>query len=215
VAGTLLAPTGRPPQFAQLYIYDPESQLDHRMSHPTNRRLDRNTMQILQDMLWRKHSGVQLYKQAFDIMSQLPSEADCTVRLHFDKDTDQRRYNLPTSASEIAVIVPGSGDEVKDNRDIILRKKHGGLQRINELHPLYHALHFVLLFPTGQLGWHPNLPLTLPNHQATSGEGNGDEQEDPGDDALGPQLQPGENSDEPESQGDQPVAKKTQNYFSS
>ena len=29
IAGTLLPPTGRPPQFAQLYIHDPETQQDH------------------------------------------------------------------------------------------------------------------------------------------------------------------------------------------
>ena len=200
IAGTLLPPTGQPPQFAQLYIYDPVEQLDYHMSHSANRHLDRNVMQTLQDMLWRKHAGVQLYKQTFEIMGQAPPEADFTVKLRFDKDTDQRRYNLPTSTSEIAVVVPGSGEEVKDNRDIILRKKHGGLQRINELHPLYHALHFVLLFPTGQLGWHPNLPLILPNNEAAPDEEVAEEQqEDLGGDALEQQLMPGEHPQEPDS----------------
>ena len=27
------------------------------------------------------------------------------------------------------------------------------------MHPFYHALQYVLLFPPGQLGWHPHLPF--------------------------------------------------------
>jgi hypothetical protein len=30
-----------------------------------------------------------LYKQTFEIMGQAPPEADFTVKLQFDKDTDQ------------------------------------------------------------------------------------------------------------------------------
>jgi len=170
------------------------------MNHPTNRRLDRSTMQSLQDMLWRKHAGVQLYRQAFEIMNQMPPEENLTISLRLNENTDRRRYNLPTS-SEIAVIIPGSGEEPVGVRDIILRKKHGGLQRINELHPLYEALHFVLLFPTGQLGWYPNLPLTLSN-----GEEAPDEQEDDE-----PQLEPGEEADDPATGTVRAVRKKRKN----
>jgi hypothetical protein len=33
------------------------------------------------------------------------------------------------------------------------------LQEISDLHPLYPSLHYVLLFPTGQLGWHKHILL--------------------------------------------------------
>ena len=80
--------------------------------------------------------------------------------LRFDKDCDRRRYNLPGAASrEIAVIIPGDGEQSREPRDIILRLRGGGLRRINEMSPAYHALHFVLLFPSGQLGWHPEIPF--------------------------------------------------------
>ena len=29
--------------------------------------------------------------------------------------------------------------------------------QIDQRHPLYTSLHYVLLFPTGQLGWHPHI----------------------------------------------------------
>ena len=76
-----------------------------------------------------------------------------------DRSTDQHHYNLPTTAAEIAAIIPGDGsEECSDHRDIILRLHQGGLQRISHLHPAYSSLHYVLLFPYGENGWHPNIP---------------------------------------------------------
>ena len=40
---------------------------------------------------------------------------------------------------------------------IILRLRGGGLQRISNLHPSYSSLHYVLLFPHGEDGWHPTI----------------------------------------------------------
>jgi hypothetical protein len=53
--------------------------------------------------------------------------------------TDPRRYNRPT-ASEIAVIMPGTGEEPVDRRDIILQTRGGQLKRISELHSSYSPL---------------------------------------------------------------------------
>ena len=129
------------------------------MANQHNRDLLRDTMQVLQDMLYRHHPGVQLYKTAFELTRDMPPVHQCTIALHFDENCDRHRYNLPTAASnEIAAIIPGGGDEPTDGRDIVLHRKAGnGLKRISELHPFYPALHYVLLFSTGQLGWHPQL----------------------------------------------------------
>ena len=67
-------------------------------------------------------------------------------------------YNLPTATSnKIAAILPGDGDQVTAARDIVLYKHGGGLQEISDIHPLYPSLHYVLLFPNGDLGWHPEI----------------------------------------------------------
>ena len=59
---------------------------------------------------------------------------------------------------EIAVILPGDGDQIRGSQDIILYRNSGEpLQRISDVHPLYPSLRYVLLFPTGQLGWHPKI----------------------------------------------------------
>ena len=66
---------------------------------------------------------------------------------------------MPTANDEVAAIIPGDGSEVhSDHRDIILRLKGGGLQRISHLHPAYSTLHYVLLFPHGEDGWHIGIP---------------------------------------------------------
>jgi len=87
----------------------------------------------------------------------MPRENQCRILFHFDAACDRRRYNAhDASVREIAVILQGDGDEVRESQDIIIHRKHGdGLQRISDCHPFYPCLRYVLLFPTGQLGWHP------------------------------------------------------------
>jgi hypothetical protein len=158
--GSLLPRPGVPPVYAQLYIYDPQEALNFRMDNAANTSLDRSTMQILQDMLYRKHPGVRLYKKANELTKDMGPDQQCKIALHFDLKTDHRCYNLPTNTSnEIAVILPGDGDQPTAGRDIILNRRDGHLQEISDMHPLYPSLHYVLLFPTGQLGWHPHISL--------------------------------------------------------
>ena len=77
------------------------------------------------------------------------------VRLHAEHTQDLRRYNLPTANDEVAAIIPEDGSEVRsDSHDIILRLRGGGLRRISQIHPSYSTLHYVLLFPHGEDGWH-------------------------------------------------------------
>jgi len=80
----------------------------------------------------------------------------CLKTIDINRHFDQRRYNRPT-ASEVAVIIPGTGEEQVDRRDIILQSRSGQFKRISELHSAYCALRYPLLFPNGQQGWHPNI----------------------------------------------------------
>ena len=158
-ADSLLFHPGEHPVFGQLYIYDRADALNYCMANQHNQNLLHNTMQILQDMLYHHHPGIQLYKTAFELTRNMPPEHQCTIALHFDENYDCHCYNLPTATSnEIAAIIPESGDQPTASWDIILYSKAGdGLKHISELHPFYSALHYVLLFSTGQLGWHPQL----------------------------------------------------------
>ncbi|XP_042032500.1 uncharacterized protein LOC121779250 [Salvia splendens] len=60
-----------------------------------------------------------------------------------------KTYNLPT-VSKIDVLVVSDFDEALGGRDIIVEKRSGRLQRIDELHPSYLALQYHLLFAYGE-----------------------------------------------------------------
>jgi hypothetical protein len=150
------------PVFAQIYIYDPQEQLAQRQQNNPN--LNPAVMTEIQGVLNTSHPYVELYKQAFQIMREKPAEEHNTVaiRLHAEHNQDLRRYNLPTANDEVAAIITGDGSEERsDHHDIILRLRGGGLQRISQLHPSYSTLHYVLLFPHGEDGWHPTIPAQL------------------------------------------------------
>ena len=51
--------------------------------------------------------------------------------------------------------------------DIILQNRAGELQIINDLHPAYVPLYYVLLFPYSENGWHPELNLRSPDSGQT------------------------------------------------
>ncbi|KIK21159.1 hypothetical protein PISMIDRAFT_655460 [Pisolithus microcarpus 441] len=161
IMGALMPPQGLQPSYAQLYIYDPQE--------ATNTHLQRNPDlqgHILLDLhttLREHHPYAAVYQQAHAIMQAKPPEqhTDVCMCLYLQQGTDGRRYNLPT-VDEIAAIVPGDGSGiVRKDRDIILHLQGGGLHHISNLHPSYLPLHYVLLFPHGQEGWHLDIPLQV------------------------------------------------------
>ncbi|KDQ27730.1 hypothetical protein PLEOSDRAFT_1042559, partial [Pleurotus ostreatus PC15] len=153
-SGALEAGEGRAPSYAQLYVYDPQAALQQRMLR--NNALRRDTMEALQNMLSVTHRYASVFKHAFEVIREHErlggaGVPDIEVRLRAQKPRPgdhPRRYNLPT-ADEVAMILPGDGSKA-DYRDIILRRRlpqGTGLYRINEGHPAYSPLHYVLLFP--------------------------------------------------------------------
>lgn len=59
----------------------------------------------------------------------------------------------------MAVIIEDNGDpdNLDIDRDIVIRSRQGPLQRISQNNPDYLPLQYVVLFPYGTRGWHPNL----------------------------------------------------------
>ena len=144
----------RAPLYSQLYIYDPGEALRHRQNN--NPQTRKKTMAFLQQTLLKCNPFVSVYEQAV-ALTRAHSLPDYHLKLDFLEASDRRRYNLPTTQHELAAIIPGDVDTCVDSRNIIIREKGGPLIRITVIHPLYVALHFPLLAPTGQSGWHPEL----------------------------------------------------------
>ena len=167
------------PRYNQLYIYDPTFASSIRTSN--NAELDPELTKDLSIML-HENSGnpfVRIYKHAHEI---LKSESDRQreegsenfhvrlnpqMKMELVVGIDKRTQNLPT-ADEVAGIIPNEYLE-ESFRDIIItfRKNINDnteniaalYKRIDENHAAYMPLHYVLLFPRGEYGWHWGLRL--------------------------------------------------------
>ena len=120
-------------------------------------------------MLHEVNPYVAFFRQGLDLMRE-QGGTDVRMVIKADGCPDSRRYNAPT-AQEIAVILPndGYGEEVA-NRDIVLYARKGGIQHITETHRAYDTLHYVLLFPLGEDGWHLNIPHSKGRRNVTAME---------------------------------------------
>ncbi|KAI8532314.1 hypothetical protein RHMOL_Rhmol11G0204200 [Rhododendron molle] len=154
--GSLLPQQGKDASYAQLYIYDPASALEVR--NRRNQQLRKDVLQTIQETLLQVNPFVDKFRQAYAILDQLDiAEQTLPAHLHYSSSKDRRRYNLPTS-DEIAVVIPGDGSKASGMRDIVLHLRGDNqLMQINECHPAYLPLHYVLLFPRGELGWEPEM----------------------------------------------------------
>lgn len=82
-----------------------------------------------------------------------PEVHELPAYLYFSEINDQHRYNL-SIADEIALILPEDGTETTGMRYVIVRLKgSNAVMQINECHPAYLPLHYVLLFSYSKLGW--------------------------------------------------------------
>src|SRR5260363_45473 len=132
------------PSFSQIYMFDSSEQLQVRLQLMPD--LDSNILECFQTMLHEVNPYVHVFQNAACILNENSAQ---DIQIVITKTRNNLQYTTPT-ASEIAVLVVRDGQEVEpSNRDIILRKQGGGLQRISEIHYSYTPLHYVLLFPYG------------------------------------------------------------------
>jgi len=161
--GPLVPPAGRDALYSQIYLYDPIQAALARSARATE--LDERLIASVTQMLQTVSPFIQLYLTARERFAQL-SEQEPNLRIILDprlslileSGADMRRENLPT-ANEVAMILPeeyGRGGF----RDIVLAERingeipNNGFSIINSNHASYLPLHYVLLFPYGEPGWH-------------------------------------------------------------
>ncbi|CAN0881492.1 hypothetical protein LINGRAHAP2_LOCUS14268 [Linum grandiflorum] len=83
------------------------------------------------------------------------------LKLLASKSGDGREYDLPTVDEVAALIVDETGG-ASYQLDVVVEHQSSELQRIIYKHPSIMALQYPLLFPYGEDGWHPNIPLQQP-----------------------------------------------------
>ncbi|CAN1135097.1 hypothetical protein LINPERPRIM_LOCUS15732 [Linum perenne] len=78
------------------------------------------------------------------------------LRISGSRVPNGRQYELP-SGTDLASLIPGDFEPDREDRDIIVNNSSTGLTRITSLNPLFDSLHFPLLFPHGDDGFHTNI----------------------------------------------------------
>ena len=129
--GSLLPDDGATPAFSQVYIYE-----QHLMPN-----LDSSTLAQLQAMLHELNPYVHIFRQAAEILQENPLQ---DLKLVIMKTHNEYQYTTPT-VSEVAVLMVGDGQEAEpSNRDIVIHKKSGELQRTRKFTIL--TVHCIITF---------------------------------------------------------------------
>jgi hypothetical protein len=80
------------------------------------------------------------------------------LRLLRKRNTDGRRYNLPTT-SEVAALIVGDFDAADFERDVVVEEQSGLLKRLSVYDPAYLPLQYPLLFSRGEDGYRHDIPF--------------------------------------------------------
>jgi len=119
-------------------------------------------------MLHETNPFIALYKTAKERLAEQDDQnqdvrviLNPQLRLIVEVGADRRRHNLPI-VEEVAMIIPTEyGDSTFRDVVLAMRVQARGTKFsiINANHAAYMPLHYVILFPRGELGWHWGLEL--------------------------------------------------------
>ncbi|AQK56265.1 putative replication protein [Zea mays] len=144
-------------EFAQLYIYDTEHEVQNRLGMFENEadvhdRPDPEVAHLLLNMLDEHNKLVAAFRFAKE---RLDEEGDqkVTLRLLGCNTRHDAQYNLPTNG-ELAAVIVGDCSSSQYKYDVLVHAREGGLKHVSCLHPSYMALQYPLLFPYGDRGYH-------------------------------------------------------------
>lgn len=145
------------PRHLQLYIYDTDEKLIHRVKRSPDLRLDliQKILTILQ------HNP---YAQAFRSIGAVPNLDEYRISLNTDINLDQRRYNAPTTSQVAAIWVEGSDPQNSFDRSVVVYGKGDRPVYIRAYYGCYDPLSYPLFFPRGEIGWNRWMPyIGLPD----------------------------------------------------
>ena len=160
--GSLLLADGSKPEYAQLYIYDTQNEVQNRLAIFQNDSSHRDqpdpaVVASLIDMLDSCNPLVKQFRLARDRLLS-PDSPEISVRLIGTDTAHGSRYSLPVS-SELAALIVGDFPTDVSTFDIVVQTHHGDFKQISPLHPALMALQYPLLFPYGDKGFHLGIKL--------------------------------------------------------
>ncbi|RYR48155.1 hypothetical protein Ahy_A07g034149 [Arachis hypogaea] len=140
--GSLMPQQPSKSKFAQLYFYDTKNEVQNRIDtiglSNQHKSIDQTIVADLSSMLDSHNSLAKSFRYARQRFAE-DSTTPPQLRLIKKRNTDGRRYNLP-SASEVAALIVGDFDTDNLERDVVLQTHSNQLKRIDVDHPQYLAL---------------------------------------------------------------------------
>ncbi len=172
--GALQPAPDRRPAFLSVYIHDTDFDVQSELRSQNFAGVDRALLKNLASVL----NQSSMYVQSFMSLHELARDNAPTNRyeivIHADKrpaNEHVRCYNGP-SYSVVAALIPGNEDGMIVKRDILVRKRaqrnsNGNefLDKVSISHSSYDPLSYVILFPSGTDGWHPELQFDAVERQ--------------------------------------------------
>ncbi|KAH7853445.1 hypothetical protein Vadar_002482 [Vaccinium darrowii] len=147
--GSLLPYSDQRPRYLQLYIYDTDHEVEHRMSETSGLR--RHIVEKLKHILDAYNPFVQNFRQ----LAQYPDIQDYKLIIK-EQPVDRRQYDLPTASQVAAIIVGGDEAALIKGRDIVIQSIGGNLLNIQDITGFYDPMQYPLLLPHGTYGWDLN-----------------------------------------------------------
>ncbi|XP_022041580.1 uncharacterized protein LOC110944175 [Helianthus annuus] len=138
------------PRYLQLYFYDPDTELEHRLRWPN---LDGTITRILTQAL-----STNPYMITFRRLADLGPLDKYRITINASVELDQRVYNRPTTSEVAGIWVEGNDNITAYKRSIIVYGRSEHQQTIQPYYSCYDPLSYPLFFPNGEPGWHSNIP---------------------------------------------------------
>ena len=173
-AGALLPAEGEDAKYAQLYVFDAALESTQRFQNmnmyiprttsPAQKAILRELLQVVQDTVHEVNPYVKDFIQIIEMPAEDIGEGKIVIAAKGPRNEHARRYNAPINLNEVCVLMnPGK-------HDLVLQRRGGGLEYVNDLNPSGMPLHFTLLFPYGTHGWDPETRQAASNRRITTRE---------------------------------------------
>nr|CDJ90351.1 Protein Y46B2A.2 [Haemonchus contortus] len=171
--GPALPEEGQPPRYGQVYILDTSMAADERAGNPANIHCNPVLIRSLSTLFHEINAFARAYKMLNDVALEEEARAAregrtaMPVKMIFQSSNlDPRRYNEPT-ANEVAVVYVGEEGDVPAEHNLAVHLRSGGLRNVRVYDAECDPLSYPILFPRGELGWHPNMLKNPPERRRT------------------------------------------------
>jgi hypothetical protein len=144
----------------QLYIYDTDENLLHRVKRSPDLNID--VIRTILEILERNP-----YAQVFKSLGSVPNLDEYRISINTDIKLDQRRYNAPTTSQVAAIWVEGSDPQNCFDRSVVVHGKGDRPLYIRAYYGCYDPLSYPLFFPRGETGWNRWMPFVAPPDDTT------------------------------------------------